>query len=204
MFTISYLIWSLVISYDNLIFCLQNSYNREKICTLVLRGCTGITSSMLETVLKSFPSLSSIDIRGCSQLEDLASKFPNVNWIRTRGSHSKMRSLKFLNDHISAVSSANGLDNQLEDSCGLRDYLENSDRRESANCLFRQSLYKRSKLFDARKSSSILSRDAHLRRWAMRKSDSGYKRMERYLAITLKDIMKENTFEFFVPKVAVF
>lgn len=188
---------------DAVLWNIMNAYNREKICTLVIRGCTGITSSMLEAVLKSFPSLSSVDIRGCTQLEDLASKFPSVNWIRMRGSHSKMRSLKFINDQIAAVSSTNGLDNQLEDSCGLRDYLENSDRRESANRLFRQSLYKRSKLFDARKSSSILSRDAHLRRWAMRKSESGYKRMEKYLALSLKDIMKENTFEFFVPKVSL-
>lgn len=193
-----------VISYERFYLSMQNTYNKEKICTLVLRGCTGVTSSMLEELLKSYPSLSSVDIRGCSLLEDLVSKFPNINWIGTHDSHLKTRSLKYLTDQSSAVSrTSNGINSQIEDSSGLRDYLENSDRRESANRLFRQSLYKRSKLFDARKSSSILSRDAHLRRWAMRKSGNGYKRMEEYLALSLRDIMKENTFEFFVPKVAL-
>lgn len=187
-----------------LCLCLQNGYNKEKISTLVLCACTNITSSMLEEVLRSFTSLSSVDIRGCSQLEDLASNFPNINWIRSRCLHSKTRSLKHITDKTSTASRAfSGIGSQTDDSSGLRDYLESSDRRDSANRLFRQSLYKRSKLFDARKSSSILSRDAHLRRLAMRKSGNGYKRVEQFLFISLKDIMKENTFEFLVPKVHV-
>ncbi|XP_027061687.2 histone-lysine N-methyltransferase ATXR3-like [Coffea arabica] len=188
---------------DASLWNIMDGYNNKKISTLILRGCTKISSTMLEEVLQSFTSLSSVDIRGCSQLEDLAANFPNINWIKSRGLHSKTRSLKQLTDGtLSASRNFSGLDNQTYDSSGLRDYLESSDRRDSANRLFRQSLYKRSKLFDARKSSSILSRDAHMRRLALRKSENGYKRMEQFLALSLKDIMKENTFEFFVPKVA--
>jgi hypothetical protein len=58
-------------------------------------------------------------------------------------------------------------------------------------------------VFDARKSSSILSRDARMRRWAVKKSENSYTRMEGFLAAGLKDIMKENIFDFFVPKVPI-
>ncbi|KAL3509629.1 hypothetical protein ACH5RR_029030 [Cinchona calisaya] len=188
---------------DAMLWSIMNGYTKEKISTLVLRDCTNITSGMVEEVLQSFMSLSSVDIRGCSQLEDLAANFPNINWISGHGVHSKTRSLKHITDKTStAFRTFTGLGCQTDDSSGLRDYLESSDRRDSANRLFRQSLYKRSKLFDARKSSSILSRDAHLRRLALRKSENGYKRVEQFLALSLKDIMKENTFDFFVPKVA--
>ncbi|PWA74297.1 F-box domain, cyclin-like protein [Artemisia annua] len=175
---------------DSMIHNIMNGYNKDKITSLVLRGCTKITASMLEEVLGLLPCLSSVDIRGCSQFEDLASKFSNIIWVKSRTSHSAMRNKQL------AESS------HVEDSSGLRDYFESLDKRDASNQLFRRSLYKRSKVFDARKSSSMLSRDAQLRRLAMKKSENGYKRMKEFLALGLKDIMRENTFEFFIPKVS--
>lgn len=174
---------------------LQNEYKKEKVTSLILRGCTGITCSMLEELLQSFSFLSSIDIRGCTQFEDLVLKFPNINWVRNRSPHLKIRSLNHLIERTSL--------NHVDESSGLKEYLENSEKRDSANQLFRRSLYKRSKLFDARKSSSILSREAQLRRLSIKKIGSGYRRMEEYIAAGLRDIMSENTFEFFEPKVFV-
>ncbi|KAA8524558.1 hypothetical protein F0562_010981 [Nyssa sinensis] len=188
---------------DSTIWNIMNRYNKGKVTALVLLGCTNITSSMLEEILRSFTSISYIDIRGCSQFGELADKFSNITWVRTRVSHAKMKSLKHITEKTSSVfRTHNGLDGHMEESSGLRDYFESLDRRDSANQLFRRSLYKRSKLFDARRSSSILSRDAHLRRLAIKKTENGYKRMEEFLALSLKDIMKENTFDFFIPKVA--
>lgn len=160
---------------------------------------------MLEDVLLSFSCLFYIDIRGCSQLEDVAVKFPNINWIRSRSSNLKVKSLKNISDRTSSsYRTYSSQENQMDDSIGLRDYLESSDKREFTNQLFRRSLYKRSKAFDARKSSSILSRDAQLRHLAMRKSRNCFKRMKEFLASSLREIMKENTFEFFVPKVLLY
>lgn len=186
----------------NLICCksdlyrlLQNDYKKEKITSLILRGCIGITSGMLEELLQSLPFLSSIDVRGCTQFEDLVWKFPNINWVKNRSPHFKLRSVNNLTDRNPSAS------NQMDESNGLKEYLESSDKRDSANQLFRRSLYKRSKLFDARKSSSILSRDAQLRRLAIKKAGNGFRRMEEYVATSLRDIMSENTIEVFEPKV---
>nr|GEW93959.1 histone-lysine N-methyltransferase ATXR3 [Tanacetum cinerariifolium] len=121
---------------DSMIHNIMSGYNKDKITSLVLRGCTKITASMLEEVLGLLPCLSSVDIRGCSQFEDLASKFPNIRWVKSRTSHSAMRNKQL------AESS------HVEDSSGLRDYFE------------------------------------------------------KFLALGLKDIMRENTFEFFIPKVS--
>ncbi|KAL0354145.1 UNVERIFIED_CONTAM: Histone-lysine N-methyltransferase ATXR3, partial [Sesamum angustifolium] len=181
---------------NSVVLKIMNGYKKEKITSLLLRGCTGITSGMLEELLQSFPFLSSIDVRGCPQLEDLVCKFPNINWVKSRVPHVKIRSLNHLSERSSSAS------NQMDDSSGLKEYLESSDKRDSANQLFHRSLYKRSKLFDARKSSSILSRDAQLRRLAIKKTGNGYKRMEGYIATCLRDIMSENTFDFFDSKVA--
>lgn len=174
---------------------MQNDYKKEKITSLILRGCTGITSGLLEELLQSLPFLSSIDIRGCAQFEDLVSKFPNINWVRNRNAHMKIRSLNHLTDRNPSAST------HMDESSGLKEYLESSDKRDSTNQLFRRSLYKRSKLFDARKSSSILSRDAQLRRLAIKKAGNGFRRMEEYVATSLRDIMNENSIEFFEPKV---
>lgn len=191
----------------NIILYLQNGYNKEKINSMILMGCTNITPSTLEDVLRLFPSLSSIDIRGCSQFGELTVKFPNLRWFKSRCLHgmtisdeSKIRSLKQITEKTSSGLKM-GLGSDMDDFGELKNYFESVDKRDSANQLFRRSLYRRSKLFDARKSSSILSREARIRRWAIKKSENGYKRMEEFLASSLRDIMKENTFEFFMPKV---
>ncbi|KAG6717777.1 hypothetical protein I3842_04G117100 [Carya illinoinensis] len=195
---------------DFILISVMSDYSKEKINSMVLRGCTNITSDMLEKILHLFPCISSIDIRGCSQFEELALKFASMNWVKSRTSRVtkffeesqyKIRSLKQITARTSSVSSK-GLGGDIDDFGELKDYFNSVDKRDSGNQLFRRSLYKRSKLFDARRSSSILSRDARMRRWAIKKSDSGYKRMEEILLSGLKDIMKENTFDFFVPKVA--
>ncbi|KAL8228458.1 hypothetical protein R6Q57_016042 [Mikania cordata] len=173
---------------DSMIHNIMNGYNKEKITSLVLHGCSKITPRILEEILGLLPCLSAVDIRGCSQFEGLTHKFPNIRWVKTRNSQS-MTERSYDNSHV-------------EDSSGLRDYFESLDKRDASNQLFRRSLYKRSKAFDARKSSSMLSRDAQLRRLAMKKTENGYKRMKEFLALGLKDIMKENTFEFFIPKIA--
>lgn len=176
----------------------QNGYNKEKITSLILRGCNKITPTMLEEILGMLPSLSTVDIRGCNQFEDLTRKFPNIIWIKTRVPQSTR-----VTERTSIFRTYDSRDSHVEDSSGLRDYFESLDKRDASNQLFRRSLYKRSKVFDARKSSSMLSRDAQLRRLAMKKSENGYKRMKEFLALGLKDIMKENTFEFFIPKVSL-
>ncbi|XVF44484.1 hypothetical protein PTKIN_Ptkin02bG0126700 [Pterospermum kingtungense] len=195
---------------DSLLWKFMNGYNKEKINSMILIGCTNITPSTFEDVLRLFPSLSSIDIRGCSQFGELTVKFPNLRWFKSRNLqsmmiseelNSKIRSLKQINEKTSSGLKMS-LGSNVDDFGELKSYFESVDKRDSANQLFRQSLYRRSKLFDARKSSSILSREARIRRWAIKKSENGYKRMEEFLASSLRDIMKENTFDFFVPKVA--
>ncbi|KAE8654805.1 Histone-lysine N-methyltransferase ATXR3 [Hibiscus syriacus] len=190
---------------------IMNCYDKEKINSMILVGCTSISTSTLEEVLRVFPSLSYLDVRGCGQFEELMVKFPNLKWFKSRSLHamtilddsnSKIRNLKQITEKTSAGLKT-GLGNAIDDFGELKSYFESVDRRDSANQLFRQSLYRRSKLFDARKSSSILSREARIRRWAIKKSENGYKRMEEFLASSIRDIMKENTSDFFVPKVAL-
>ncbi|KAJ9170119.1 hypothetical protein P3X46_018250 [Hevea brasiliensis] len=196
---------------DSIIWNIMSGYNKERINSMVLLGCTNITSGLLEDILRSFPFLSSVDIRGCSQFKELPLKFPDVSWIRTRSSrgieisedsYSKIRSLKQISEKTPTFCRTKDLGSDADDFGELKEYFNSVNKRDPANQLFRRSLYKRSKLFDARRSSSILSRDARIRRWAIKKSESGYRRMEGFLASGLKDIMKENTFDFFVPKVA--
>ncbi|KAF5746032.1 SET domain protein 2 isoform 1 [Tripterygium wilfordii] len=196
---------------DSIIWNIMSGYNKERIHTMVLNGCTNITSGMLEDILCSFPCLSSIDVRGCGQFEEMALKFPDVNWLKNRTLHGskvpeelnlKTRNLKQITEKTPSLYRPRALGNRMDDFGELKDYFDSVDKRDSANQLFRRSLYKRSKLFDARRSSAILSRDARIRQWAIKKSESSYKRTEGFLASSLKDIMKENTFEFFVPKVA--
>ncbi|KAK8616127.1 hypothetical protein V6N13_017691 [Hibiscus sabdariffa] len=195
---------------DSILRKIMDYYNKEKINSLILIGCTNISPSTLEDVLRVFPSLSYIDIRGCSQFGELMVKFPNLRWFKSTNLHamtsldepnSKIRCLKQITEKTSSGRKT-GLGNAIDDFGELKSYFESVDRRDSANQLFRQSLYRRSKLFDVRKSSSILSREARIRRWAIKKSENGYKRMEEFLASSLRDIMKDNTSDFFVPKVA--
>lgn len=201
--------WKFIYTILICLFALQNGYNKERISSMILIGCTSITPDMLEDIISSFPSLSAIDIRGCSQFWDLADKFSTLNWIKSRNrgmkvyeeSYSKVKGLKQITERTSVFKPLKGVGSHVGDSSELKEYFDSVDRRESASQSFRRSYYKRSKLFDARRSSSILSRDARMRRWSIKKSETGYKRMEEFLASNLRDIMKENTFDFFVPKV---
>lgn len=174
----------LIIMFINIV--LQEGYEKERLTSLNLTGCSNISACVLEEVLRLFPCISLINIRGCSQLKELISKFQNVKWIKspsynknTEESYSKLKSLKLINNSESSLV----------------------DRKDSSNHPFRQGVYKRAKPFDARKSSAVMSRDAQMRRWMHRKSENGYRKMEGFIAINLKDIMKENIFEFFIPKV---
>ncbi|XP_027344008.1 histone-lysine N-methyltransferase ATXR3 [Abrus precatorius] len=192
---------------DTLLWNILNAYEKEKINSIILRGCINITADMLEKVLLSFPGLFTVDIRGCNQFSELILKFANVKWIKSRCSHltkiaeepHKIRSLKHITEQTSSVSKSSSLG--IDDFGQLKDYFDSVDKRDTKQ-LFRQNLYKRSKLYDARRSSSILSRDARTRRWSIKKSESSYKRMEEFLASRLREIMKTNSCEFFVPKVA--
>nr|XP_011463008.1 PREDICTED: probable histone-lysine N-methyltransferase ATXR3 [Fragaria vesca subsp. vesca] len=196
---------------DSMIVNIMSGYGKEKINSMVLIGCTNITPHTLEEILGSLPCLSNIDIRGCNQFGELVIKFQNLNWIKSRSSRgtkmhddsdSKLKSLKYITEKSSYVSRSKVLGNDMDDFSEMKVYLDSVDKRDSANHSFRGSLYKRSKLFDARRSSSILSRNARMRRLSIKKSENGYKRMEEFVASSLKDIMKENTSDFFVPKVA--
>ncbi|XP_050381962.1 histone-lysine N-methyltransferase ATXR3 [Argentina anserina] len=196
---------------DSMIVNIMGGFGKEKINSMVLIGCTTITPHTLEEILGSLPCLSTIDIRGCNQFGELVIKFQNLNWIKSRSSRgtkihdestSKSKSLKYVTEKSSYVSRSKVLGNDMDDFSELKVYFDSVDKRDSANLSFRGSLYKRSKLFDARRASSILSRDARMRRLSIKKSENGYKRMEAFVASSLKDIMKENTPDFFVPKVA--
>ncbi|KAK7324764.1 hypothetical protein VNO77_28596 [Canavalia gladiata] len=192
---------------DTMLWNILNAYEKDKINSIILRGCVNITADMLEKILLSFPGLFTIDIRGCNQFGELTLKFANVKWIKSRSSHltklaeepHKIRSLKHITEQTSSVSKSSSLG--IDDFGQLKDYFDSVDKRDTKQ-LFRQNLYKRSKLYDARRSSSILSRDARTRRWAIKKSESGYKRIEEFLASRLREIMKTNTCDFFVSKVA--
>ncbi|WJX69129.1 hypothetical protein P8452_53417 [Trifolium repens] len=193
---------------DTVLWNIMNAYEKAKINSIILMGCNNITADMLEKILLSFPGLCTIDIRGCSQFGELTPKFTNVKWIKSRSSRKdriaeephKIRSLKHITEQASSASKSSNLG--IDDFGQLKEYFDSVDKRDSAKQLFRQNLYKRSKLYDARRSSSILSRDARTRRWAIKKSESGFKKMEEFLASRLKEIMKTNSCDFFVPKVA--
>ncbi|XP_009144717.1 histone-lysine N-methyltransferase ATXR3 [Brassica rapa] len=188
---------------DSRLWSIMNTYNTQKIDSVILVGCTNVTSSMLEEVLRLFPHISSVNITGCSQFGDLTLNYKKVSWLkfqhpRSGELRSRLRSLKQATD----VAKSKGLGGDTDDFGNLKDYFDRVEKRDSANQLFRKSLYKRSKLYDARKSSAILSRDARIRRWAVKKSEHGYKRVEEFLASSLRGIMKQNTFDFFTLKVA--
>ena len=193
---------------------LQSGYEKTKITSIVLMGCTNVSAAALEEVLQSFPCISSVDIRGCSQFRELMYAFKNIKWVRSRGScnskileesHSKMRSLRQITEKNSLNSKAfRGSSGHFDGSVELGlafDDDSNLDRKDAVSYALRQNCYKRRKLLNGRKPSAVLSRDAHMRRWLHRKSGNEYKKVEEFLAISLKDIMKENKSEFFVTKV---
>ncbi|XP_043725695.1 histone-lysine N-methyltransferase ATXR3-like isoform X3 [Telopea speciosissima] len=200
---------------DSMFLSIMDGYKKEKITSVILVGCINISAGALEDILHLFPCISSVDIRGCSQFRELTKKFQNVKWIKSRLSrdtknfeetHSKMRSLRQITEKNFLVPKAfKGSSSHLDVSSEPGDSLDQDgsvNRRESVGPSFRQSFYGRKKLRDATKSSSLLSRDAQIRWLLRKKSENGYKRTEEFLALSLRDIMKENTFDFFVPKVA--
>ncbi|XP_019056103.1 PREDICTED: histone-lysine N-methyltransferase ATXR3-like isoform X2 [Nelumbo nucifera] len=199
---------------DSMFQNIMNGYSKEKIVSITLTGCTNISAGTLEEVIHFFPCISSIDIQGCNQFRELSQKFQNVCWKKTRThdtkiseeSYSKMRSLRQIAERSSSVSKALKVSRtHFDDSSepgGSLDYSSTWYKIDSASQSLQQSSYRRAKLLDARKSSALLSRDAHMRRLLGKKCENGYKRMEEFLTVSLKDIMKENTFDFFVPKVA--
>ncbi|GAB2285305.1 hypothetical protein Dimus_019759 [Dionaea muscipula] len=196
---------------DSIIRSIMSGYKEGNIKSLILIGCSNISPAVLEDILSSFSHIFYIDIRGCEQLEELKNRLPNINWVKDRtsqtiksleNSHSRSKSLKQMAEESFSISRP-GLGSYMDESSGLKDYFDMVDKkRDAASQAFRQNLYKRSKLFDARRSLSILARDAHMRRWAMKKPGNGYKRMEEFLLLSLKEITQENTHEFFVPRVA--
>lgn len=188
---------------------MQSGYNKQMIRMLVLDGCTNVTSAVLEEILQSFLCISSVDIRGCSQFQELIIKFPHVNWVGGRSSQSmriveesslKIRSLKQMPEQSSSISKL-GCGSYMDESSGLKDYFDMVEKRGAANQEFRQNLYKRTKLLDARKSASVLARDARMRHLAMKKAGNGYRRMEEFLVLSLKDIMQGNTSDYLEQKV---
>lgn len=175
---------------ESLCLALQSGYDKKNVTSVNLSGCSNISASVLEEVLQLFSCINLVDIRGCNQFKDLKLKFQNVKWLKDYGlcsaksledSHSKIRSLKQINEKSN--------------------YASNLDGKDSSNYPFRQSDYKRTKIFDARKSSALLSRDARMRQLLRKKSENVYRKMEEYISSSLKDIMKGNRFEFFRSKV---
>ncbi|XP_042517528.1 histone-lysine N-methyltransferase ATXR3-like [Macadamia integrifolia] len=200
---------------DSMFQGIMDGYKKEKITSIILVGCTNISAGVLDQILHLFPCISSVDIRGCSQFSELTEKFPNLNWIKSRVSSdarnleetcSKMRSLSQITEKSFSVSKAfKGSNSHLDESNEPGDSLDHDVtmcRRDSVSQSFRQSYYSRTKLRDVKMPRSLLSRDAQLRWLLRKKSENVYKKMEEFLALSLRDIMKENTFDFFVPKVA--
>ncbi|KAK1394053.1 hypothetical protein POM88_013109 [Heracleum sosnowskyi] len=156
------------------------------------------TDTMISSILEGYNKKKYFT--GSTWLHKYYCGFPSINWVSGRVLHSRMRTLEDINKRTSVFKISDDIGSQYEDSSVLKHYLENLSVRDRANQFFRGSLYKRSKLFDARRSSSILSRGAHLRRQVIIKSDKEYK-VEEFLTSSLKIIMKENTFDFFEPRI---
>lgn len=184
--------------------------------SVFLTGCSNISAGLLEEVLQLFPSISSVFIEGCHQFSELKTKFQNINWIMNNrlpknyeDSHSKIKSLKQITDKNYSVSKGfRGLGSYLDDSFepgGFGSYESTMEgMNEHYGHVFRHGFYKRAKRFDGRKSSSVLTRDAQMRNWMRRKTETGYRKLEEYVKFSLKNIMKGNSSEFFIPKVQSF
>ncbi|KAG9454280.1 hypothetical protein H6P81_007184 [Aristolochia fimbriata] len=188
---------------DTMFWNILKDYDQTKLTSIILTGCTDISPGTLEEVLRSYPSISSVDVIGCSQFREHYTSFKNVDWIRghvvqnvksLEEPYSKMRSLKQLTEknYLTSKTYSDG------DSFGQ----EFMYSKASESYTFQQSSYKRRKLLAARKAPALLSREAQIRQLLRRKEERVYKRTEEFLAVTLRDIMKANTLELFVPKVA--
>jgi [histone H3]-lysine4 N-trimethyltransferase ATXR3 len=69
-----------------------------------------------------------------------------------------------------------------------------------ASLSFGQGFYKRLKLLDARKFSSVLSRDAEMRRLMQIQAENSYMKLDEFVINRLREIMRSNRFAFFIPK----
>ncbi|KAK9689683.1 hypothetical protein RND81_09G075000 [Saponaria officinalis] len=189
---------------DSAVGSIMNGYSKQMIKALVLDGCTNISCTVLEEILQSFSFISSVEIRGCSQFDELIIKFPHVTWVKERRtaeeSYLRTRSLKQVSEQASLVMKS-GHGSGIDESSGLKDYFDRVEKRGALNQAFRQITYKRTKLGDTRKSALVLAREARMRHWAMKKAGCGYRRMEEFLVLSLKGIIKENISNYFVRKV---
>ncbi|KAI4383286.1 hypothetical protein MLD38_009142 [Melastoma candidum] len=68
---------------DSMLLSALNGYHNGKINAIVLRGCTNVSEDTLREVIRTFPCLSDVDIRGCNQLVDFPNVFPSMNWRNT-------------------------------------------------------------------------------------------------------------------------
>jgi [histone H3]-lysine4 N-trimethyltransferase ATXR3 len=117
-------------------------------------------------------------------------------------SYRKIKTLKQIGDGNNYASKvARNFTNHLDGSDELDGYFADISNRENANLSFGQGFYKRSKLLDARKSSAVLSRDAEMRRLMQRQAETSYRKMEEFIINRLREIMRSNRFDFFIPKV---
>ncbi|KAF3777531.1 Histone-lysine N-methyltransferase [Nymphaea thermarum] len=204
---------------DSVFQNIMGGYNKEKLLSIVLTGCTNISAGALDEILQSFPSVSSIDIRRCKQFSDLPQKFHGV---KRRKSYShlvideinadedanKIWNHKQVNAKSPLISRAlRGLDGYLDDKRSTRDSLslDGFSGRDSVRKLY-PNKFKNSKSVGSRKFPSILPRNARMKGLFPGKSlplsMRSYKKKEGLLAVGIKEIMRENTFEFFLPKVA--
>ncbi|XP_020270405.1 histone-lysine N-methyltransferase ATXR3-like isoform X2 [Asparagus officinalis] len=162
---------------DSMFRNIMDGYDRKRLISLTLTGCSNVSASVLEEILHLFPCICSLDIRGCSQFKELLPKFQNVKWrksslydyMNSEESYPKIKSLKQITNDESTLG----------------------DRKDSSSHPFRQGVYKRAKPFDARKSSEVMSRDAQMKRWLHRKSENGYRKMEKFIAVAqIEDRMR--------------
>ncbi|KAG0503619.1 hypothetical protein HPP92_003691 [Vanilla planifolia] len=186
---------------DNMFRSIMVGYDKRKLMSLVLTGCSNISANLLEEVLQVYPSITTVFIKGCNQFNELKAKLQSITWLKHNRSqrnndesHANIRSLKLMTEKNYFAS--RGLK-----SSGI--YLDDSDSGDFGNhcTTFRHGFYKRAKILDGRKSSSILSRDAQMRNWMHRKTETGYRKLEEYVTLRLKSIMKGNSYEFFTTKV---
>ncbi|RRT81181.1 hypothetical protein B296_00021146 [Ensete ventricosum] len=200
---------------DIVLQSLMGGYGKKNLMSLVLKGCFNVSAGVLEGILQLYPHIANVNIRGCNQFKELQFRYPNINWIKRSSSfgaknqeesHSKTRSLKQITENNYLISRTyRSLSGCLDDSGDLENFgiseSNSIDRNDFSSLQFKQGFYKRPKLLDARKSSELLSRDAQMRHWLHRKSGNSYKKMEEFIANSLKDIVKGKKSEFFMPKV---
>ncbi|XP_065013683.1 histone-lysine N-methyltransferase ATXR3-like isoform X1 [Musa acuminata AAA Group] len=201
---------------DTVLQSLMGGYGKKNLMSLVLKGCFNVSAGVLEGILQLFPHIANVDIRGCNQFKELQFRYPNINWIKRSSSfgaknqeesYSKTRSLKQITENNYLISRTyRSLSGCLDDSGDLENFgiseSNSIDRKDFSSLQFKQGFYKRPKLLDARKSSELLSRDAQMRHWLHRKSENSYKKMEEFIANSLKDIVKGKKSDFFMPKIA--